>query len=63
MSSLFEEADATADAMRKRPGFSEADLRLMFRHLQKRWHPTYADNQVRKPVRALAGSLSLQSRG
>jgi hypothetical protein len=47
MSSLFEEADATADAMHKRPGFSEADLQLMFRRLQKRWHPTYTDNQVR----------------
>jgi hypothetical protein len=26
MASLFDEADATADVMRKRPGFSEADL-------------------------------------
>jgi hypothetical protein len=33
--------------MRKRPGFSEADLQLMFRHLQKRWHPDYSDDEVR----------------
>jgi hypothetical protein len=45
MSNLFEEADATADALR-RPGFSEADLQPMFRQLQKRWHPNYTDNQV-----------------
>jgi hypothetical protein len=25
--------------LRKRPGFREADLQLMFRHLQKSWHP------------------------
>jgi 3'-phosphoadenosine 5'-phosphosulfate (PAPS) 3'-phosphatase len=47
MDSLFEEADVAADAMRKRPGFSEADLKLMFRRLQKHWHPNYTDNQVR----------------
>ena len=46
MSNLFEEADATADALRKRPGFSEANLQPMFRQLQKRWHPNYTDNQV-----------------
>jgi len=47
MSNLFEEADLAADAMRKRPGFSEADLQPMFRQLQKRWHPNYTDAQVR----------------
>jgi len=39
MSSLFDEADHTADAMHKRPGFSEADFRPMFRQLQKTLHP------------------------
>jgi hypothetical protein len=39
---LFEEADRAAEVLRKRPGFSEADLQLMFRHLQKRWHPAAA---------------------
>jgi hypothetical protein len=47
MGSLFEEADVAADAMRKRPGFSEADLQLMFRRLQKHWHPNYTPDQVR----------------
>jgi hypothetical protein len=47
MSNLFEEANVAADALRKRPGFSEADLQLMFRQLQRRWHPNYTPEQVR----------------
>jgi hypothetical protein len=36
---LIRRSDAAAAAMRKRLGFSEADLQLMFRHLQKCRHP------------------------
>jgi hypothetical protein len=43
MSNLFKQADI----LRKRPGFSEADLHLMFRQLQRRWHPNYTPEQVR----------------
>jgi hypothetical protein len=47
MGSLFEEADIAADVLRKRPRFSEADLQLMFRQLQKRWQPNYTAAEVR----------------
>jgi hypothetical protein len=47
MSNLFENADVAAHALRKRPGFSEADLQLMFRQLQRQWHPNYSPEQVR----------------
>jgi hypothetical protein len=48
MTGLFDEADRAADAMRKRPGFSEADLALVFRQLQKRWQPGLEDAEARE---------------
>jgi len=47
MPSLFDEADATADAMRKRPGYSEADLATMFSALCRRSvTPGYKDGEI-----------------
>jgi hypothetical protein len=48
MTSLFDEADYAADAMRKRLGFSEADLAPMFSALSRRSvTPGYKDEEIR----------------
>jgi len=56
MSSLFEDADA----MYKRPGFSEADLAPMFRQLRRHWLPNYSDDMLERSV--MRGTVSLDGR-
>ena len=47
MPGLFQEADIAAQALRRQPGFTKADLEIAFRKIQQTRHPEFSGESFR----------------